>query len=270
MTDLILHVVFSDSAGGLLRQALRKIGRNERVLTFSDNLGFGPINPPDPRDRLEWMQRQLGVSLEDWNWLPAKTDQFWSTSLTTTQPILVWMSKRTVREYSAFLEWIWRLDQRTYEVVDLSDVQTEWRWADGTVKTGQAISLDLLNPDLVQIHTFMDYARPISAASRTYYQQMWKQLRAENAPLRIIRGDRLHSAQLTVFDDTLLSCAASRWLKTARIVGEASSRTWDKDGIQTSDLVLGARVVALVEAGRLEGRGNLQDWRWSEVRLPAS
>ena len=32
--------------------------------------------------------------------------------------------------------------------------------------------------------------------------------------------------------------------------------------------MLGARIVALAEAGRIEGAGDLRMWRHSEVRLP--
>jgi hypothetical protein len=58
MAEPTLHVVCGDSAAGLLRQALRKAGRQERVLAFPDNLSFGPINPPDVGLRLEWMKHR--------------------------------------------------------------------------------------------------------------------------------------------------------------------------------------------------------------------
>lgn len=96
---------------------------------------------------------------------------------------------------------------------------------------------------------------------------MWQQLRAENAPLRIIRNDRLCSAPITEFDHLLLSFADEHWRKTARVIGEAMARSWDDNGIQTEDLLLGGRIWALVEAGRLEARGDLSHWRHSEVRL---
>ena len=270
MIESTLHVVFSDSAAGLLRQALRKVDRSGRVLAFADNLGFGPIDPPDPEVRLDWMRQQLGVSAADWDWLPAKTNAFWSIALAGHSRIVVWVSRRTVMEYSGFLEWVWRLGQMAYEVIDLTDVETEWQMPDGTVKTDRVTSLGLLNPDQVRIRTFLHGAVPLSATFRNYYRQMWQRLRAENAALRIIRDDRLQSAPITYFDQLVHRCASDDWLTVARVVGQALVESWDDDGVQTSDLVLAARVRSLVATGHLEGRGDLADWQHSEVRLPAA
>jgi hypothetical protein len=98
---------------------------------------------------------------------------------------------------------------------------------------------------------------------------MWRQLRAENAPLRIVRNDRLQSASLDHFDELVLACASDQWLGVEQVVGRALVEAWDEDGVQTGDLVLAARVRALIEAGRLEARGEAPDWRRGEVRLPA-
>lgn len=155
MSAPILHVVFSGSAAGLLRRALGSAGRlTDRVLSFSDNLGFGPIDPPDPMARLEWMKRELKVTAEDWDWLPANTNDFWAVALTESNRIVVWTSRRTVPEYSRFLEWVWRLGQKNYDVIDLTDVETEWHMPDGRIKQGRVISLALLNPDLVRLLVF--------------------------------------------------------------------------------------------------------------------
>jgi hypothetical protein len=268
MTEPTLHVVFSDSAAGLLRRALRSAERTEQVLSFPDNLSFGPINPPDCQIRIEWMKQYLGCSSHDWDWLRAATSEFWSSALSASERLTVWTSRRTTLEYSGFLEWVCRCDDRIYTVVDLTNAVTESRRPDGTLGQDQVVSLALLNPDQVQILSFLDRAAPLPAVARDDYRQMWDQLRAENAPLRIIRGARLQSAPITAFDELLLSSADERWLKTARVIGKAMAESWDDDGIQVDDLVLGARVQALVEAGHLDGRGDLSDWHHSEVRLP--
>ena len=267
MMGSTVHIVFSDSAAGLLRRALRSAERAEQVLSFPGNLSFGPINPPDCQIRIEWMRQHLGCSSRDWDWLPAATSEFWSSALSASEPLTVWTSRRTTLEYSGFLEWVCRCDDRPYNVVDLTDVVAEWRQPDGTSGQELVVSLALLNPDRVQILSFLDRAAPLPAVARDEYRQMWEQLRVENAPLRIIRGARLQSAPITAFDELLLSCADERWVKTARVIGRALAESWDGDGIQVDDLVLGARVPALVAAGRLDGRGDLSDWRHSEVRL---
>ncbi len=268
MSAATLHVVFSDSAAALLRPALRKVDRWGRVLTFPDDLGFGPIDPPDPQARLFWMKQQLGAFAEGWDRLPAKANAFWSIALAPPGRVVVWVSRRTVMEYAGFLEWIWRLGQQAYSVVDLTDVETEWRVPDGTIRTDRVTSLGLLEPDQIEINRFLSRAWPLPAALRERYLRMWRQLREENSALRIIRGERLQSAPLWHFDQIVLSCASAQWLTVARVVGQALVEAWDDEGVQTCDVVLAGRTRALVDAGQLEYHGDLADWLQCEVRLP--
>jgi hypothetical protein len=46
-----LHIVFGQSAGGTPGVALRQASRDEKVLSFNDDLSFGPIDPPVPMVR---------------------------------------------------------------------------------------------------------------------------------------------------------------------------------------------------------------------------
>lgn len=54
--------------------------------------------------------------------------------------------------------------------------------------------------------------------------------------------------------------------KMALVIGNAVSRCKDL-GLPISDEMIGARLIALAEAGRIEGLGDLRKWRHSEVRL---
>ena len=46
MTRTTLHFVFSPSGAASLAEALEQAGRDDQVVTFFDDLSFGPINPP--------------------------------------------------------------------------------------------------------------------------------------------------------------------------------------------------------------------------------
>jgi hypothetical protein len=94
----------------------------------------------------------------------------------------------------------------------------------------------------------------------------------ENAPLRVVDADGLRSAPITFFDQQLLSFAKASWQKPARIIGEVMAEwvaPWPsmEPYFQAGDGILAERIIALVEAGALEGRGDLTDIRRSEVRL---
>ena len=68
------------------------------------------------------------------------------------------------------------------------------------------------------------------------------------------------------FDRTVLSELSQHWRKTARIVGRASEH-YRKLGIDLDPAIAAARLMAMVDAGLVEGAGDLRMWRFSEVRL---
>jgi len=94
-------------------------------------------------------------------------------------------------------------------------------------------------------------------------------LRKENTALRILVDGRLVSAPITFYDDLIMSCVGEDWRKTTRLAGEASVATWDEYARQSNEDLMMARLFALVNARRIESRGELDDWwRSVELRLP--
>jgi Protein of unknown function len=142
------------------------------------------------------------------------------------------------------------------------------RRKDGTpTRPVPALSLFLVSPEGIIDNGLFDRAEPLEPTARDQYRGIWRRLRAENAPLRVVNTDGLESAPISFFDPLLLSCAKSEWQKAARVVGEALAKWSDEALFQAGDGILSARIIALVELGRLEGRGNLSNIRQSEVRL---
>lgn len=73
-------------------------------------------------------------------------------------------------------------------------------------------------------------------------------------------------SQVAFIDSVLLADCATSWRKVARIVGTALTHC-----PEVADVPIGffaRRVKALVEAGKVESKGNLDYMRFSEVRLP--
>jgi hypothetical protein len=65
-----------------------------------------------------------------------------------------------------------------------------------------------------------------------------------------------------MLDSLILSSTSNRWQKVAKIialVSEHQSNTADIATIET-------RIRALVKVGKLEAKGDLSQWRFSEVR----
>jgi hypothetical protein len=84
-------------------------------------------------------------------------------------------------------------------------------------------------------------------------------LRWEEASL----PDSISEADL---DQLIFSVMTSRLQKTAMIIARAMKRCEELD-LAINEEILGARIGALAESGRIESAGDLRKWRHSEVRL---
>jgi hypothetical protein len=92
---------------------------------------------------------------------------------------------------------------------------------------------------------------------------------AEAAITSTLRWDQVRlpsSVTEADVDAIILSAVSSRAQKVGMVVIRALKRV-EELGLPISDEVLAARIQVLVEAGRLEGAGDLRKWYNSEVRL---
>jgi uncharacterized protein DUF3658/uncharacterized protein DUF1835 len=262
-----LHIVFGSSAAGSLREALRSMKRDDRVVALDDDLSFGPIDPADPKARAVWMEQELGYEIDEV--FAARVERFWADALAPADRRIAWMSRRSARDYAGFLEWLWRLGDQACDIVDLTEARFPDRCADGAASyLSLVISLGILSPDQIVAMGLLDRAQPLAPDARSHYLATWRRLKPEKAPLRLLSEAGFSSAPITVYDDELLSYAVPTWRKVARIVGEALAN--QEEIHRCDDLLLAARVRALANAGRLEARGNPLKIRYSEVRLPAA
>lgn len=249
-----LHLVMSLSAPGLLRRALTASGRRERVVGFSDCLALGPINPPAPRRRARWMTAALGHEQQSWDWLPHAMYGFWRYALQPGQRRIIWTSTRSANEFAAFLACVERCADEPYEVIDLADVDVEVRYQDGRRAPGKAISLGMLAPEVIANEALWNLAKPLSVEEEQHHLESWRRLKSEDAPLRIIGPGGLRSATLDYFDESLLLNASTQWRRAARVIADTMIDTWSDGYYQVADPLLDARLVALIQAGKLTWR----------------
>jgi hypothetical protein len=65
-------------------------------------------------------------------------------------------------------------------------------------------------------------------------------------------------------DFRILTCVQQRWRKVALVVASLGQSILDAPDYDA----IAARIVVLVEAGKLEAKGDFTEWRHSEVRVP--
>ena len=253
MASGTLHITLSPSAAGLLREALESAGRRAPVVGFSDSLAHGPIDPPTPWSRLRWMTDILGAPREDWDWLPRTTRRFWRRALAPATRRIVWTSSRSAREYTSFLSLVEHMGERPFEVIDMADVEVSHSASDGQRWRDKALSLGMLEPSTIAAERLWERAAPLTADQRKALLRTWRQLRAENAPLRLVGPAGLTSAPLSAFDDALLSYTTEAWTHVGYVIGSVMAQDYG-EYFQVGDEVLGSRVAHLVSTGQLEYR----------------
>src|SRR5580704_6770873 len=226
MTAPTCHIVFSESGARVLQEALRESGRRDSVIWFPDDLGVGPINPPDPASRDEWVQREFGIDSGEWNWPIEDVDRFWDVTLSAASRRIVWVSRRVVWEYTGFLEFIRRAGDTPFDVVDLTETNSR-RSNPPKHQILRDVGLTDFYNRLKTVEEFLANARPLTAAERDAYRALWDQLRQEDAALRTLTEHGLISVPLSYFDDLLVSRTIEQWRKVARVLSEALFETWE-------------------------------------------
>jgi hypothetical protein len=159
--------------------------------------------------------------------LPLNQNGSGATRFSSDYREVVWLSRRSAMEYAGFLEWLWRLGGAPCEVVDLTDLRISIRPPQPPVL---AVSVAALSPDQIRGNNLWDLAEPLQMRARDRYLDLWRQLRSENAPLRVIDGEKLLSAPITFFDSLLLSYAKPNWQK----VGWSSAGHWPPKWMKVS------------------------------------
>jgi Protein of unknown function len=79
---------------------------------------------------------------------------------------------------------------------------------------------------------------------------------------------RVHTMSPDLIDQTILAFCKPQFLKVARIVGDVAVALKVPMKMEKEKDFIADRIKALVAAERLESQGNLDRWRFSEIRLP--
>lgn len=286
MTAATLHVAFCRGDSQTLTEALEACGRSDAVVCHDDDLSIGPIEPPDYLRRINWIAEALDFegwpptpdeplpSREDrfhyhpWYARPADETAFWTTALDPANRIVLWLTRRSPRNVAGVMEWLRRAGERPCEIVDFTEVLATPQPRDR--KPYHALGLTALMPEEFRVLELLAEAKPLADELRHCWTTRWAQLRAENAPFRIIGPEGLQSAPITTFDAGLLAQCKPAWRKVARVVGGCLLEGVEEEAVHPpNEMVLAARLHALVKAGQLEMLGeDVFAMRFCDIRLP--
>jgi hypothetical protein len=258
-----LHVAFGNSAASALRSALRAAGRRDAVISFDDDLSWGPIGSMTAEERGAWAALRPMPMVRP-SLSIAAADRFWQRLLTKKRTPILYFSRRAVREFTGFLECMRRLGEHPFRVVDLT--------GDGPLRPcagipqSLSIYIGLSEMQPAEAARYLDCDTELATAARDQYCRTWDTLRAENAPLRVLGEEGVQSAPITYFDPDILLCVTKDWQKTAKIVGDLYRKSFEDPVFQIGVTFIVARLHALAASGAIEIIGDVQKIRFSEVR----
>ena len=261
----VVHVVFNMSAAESLRQAFVPLGIDETVIGLPDDLSIGPIDPPAADLRGRWIEDILGY--DRWQGQD-QTHLFWDRATSRDATPVAWVCRRSAMEFAGFLEFVWRIGDHPFRVVDITLVDFAPRPDRLESKTWRAEAFGSVPSDSIVKARLLDNQTVLTGQQLQTYRDLWRRLRSENASFRVVSGLGLHSAPITHFDKIVASQVTNDWQKCSRVVADIMVALWG-DGFQVGDLVLWSRVRALADEGvfEMKGDGGLR-MRENYVRLP--
>ncbi|SEP48807.1 protein of unknown function [Rhodospirillales bacterium URHD0017] len=256
----VLHVAPSGLTGANLREAMRIAGLHQEVLPFRDDLSCGPIAWGTPQERTAWWLRTDEPRLRQ------EFETFWHRLETADERLVVWFGRQAASELAFFLALADRLRGRTYDIVDVTQLQWPITQSDGSsALMPPAGAVLVVPPD--QLAPLIGTARLLAADEAEDAALMWECLRRQNAPFRIVTPTGLTSAPIDHFDSSILRSAGKEWQNSVSIIARAMARI-GPPYMQVGDVMLLRRLVALIEEGKLLADGDPWDMRTCLVRLP--
>ena len=246
-TSPILHVTFDESAAGNLIAPLGV--PRDSIISLSDDLSIGPIDRIDGESRGKWWNESLRVDMGGAEWV----DRFWA-QVEAARRIVAWGTRRSPRDYAGLLALISQREDRPLDVVDVTEI--EFLGDDGKRDPVRSMGIGGLPPTQVIDLKLAERAAPLSSSAATSYRQTWTRLQQENALLRVVDGRDLVSVPITHFDSQLVSFATPEWESTKKVIGRFYQSAATAGFRPPNYWLLRSRIVAMVEAGALEGKGD--------------
>lgn len=236
----------------------------ETVIGLPDDLSVGPIDPPaaDLRDR--WTEDTLGF--DNWPDLGQRSDLFWTQATDRDVIPVAWVCRQSAAEFAGFLEFVSRVGDHPFRVIDITEVEFASRPGRSESTTWRAGSFGVVPSDSIVGARLLERQATLTGQEQQACRDLWKRLRAENAAFRVVSDLGLRSAPITYFDKAVASQVTDDWQKCSHVVGKTLVTLRD-DGTYCGDLVLWSRVRALADEGVFEMEGDGVRMRNSSVRL---
>jgi len=267
-----MHILFSTSAAGVLRDVLRSERRQDQVICLWDNLSYGPIASLDPDARYKALSTVNLAGEPEERWLPRQSRLFWRRCASTKRRRLLWLAPRSPAEMCGYLAYMHRFGDRPCEVVNLDELSDYVRLKNGE-PWGLICASGILSED--NVRAVMDRARPVSAEEANTARSLWEKLAREDAMLRVPAGDGVISVSERHVDECFVTECSGEWKPTIRVLADVLGHLPDRRGFALDQNFLEWRLDRLLAEGILESREDASQqersrfWAKAWIRRPA-
>ncbi|MCL6699747.1 DUF1835 domain-containing protein [Sphingomonas sp. NSE70-1] len=254
----MLHVLFSSSAAGILRQVFRTRKIRDKVVDLTESLEWGPMGTENFRDRAEWLDHNVPNDFGGWTWIVEHVSDF-RAHIASDPDRLVWLAPYSAQERAGFY---WYLDQ--FGGANLKMIIADYPLRD-FCRGDLPKSLGLLGND--QMSQLLDECPRTSWNKARFPAENWRSLKADSAMLRVIENGELRSAPSNHFDERLLRRIGSEWKECLRVIGYSLGDIW-KTGQDADDVFLLWRLRELIRAGVIACDRDSLTWPLRSERMP--
>ncbi len=246
----MIHITFSSSAAGTMRQMLRARGLKQKVVDLNGMLDWGPIANVNFVDRENWFTHHCPFSDGAWDWISESVAKFRSLVANSTER-LIWIAPRSATEQSGLYWYLAQFGGENAKMI-VAD------YAFNSSRAGEVpFSLGQLNQDLMG--ELFDNCQRIPWDSSRFSADRWQVLMNDNALLRIVDDGRLQSAKEDCFDSLLHDRCTDKWGKWHRVVADTMGDMWE-NGHSADDAFLLWRLRALIVKGAISCDGEMPRW----------
>lgn len=236
----MIHILFSSSAAGTLRELLNARGLREKVVDLSEELDFGPISSDNFVEREEWFNRYVPTDFGKHDWISDSVKRF-VERVSQDSDRLIWIAPTSAAEQAGLCWYLARFSGSGVRMV-IADYPLEENWQ------GKA-PLSLGELGLEPMGQLLDDCPRVPRDELRFPEERWQILVAEGARLRVVENGLLRSVPENYFDPLLLEQCSTEWQKWHRVVAHTMGAIWDKGQSAASTLMIW-RLRILIETGK--------------------
>lgn len=242
----MIHVMFSTSAAGTLRQLLRERGVRQEVVDLYTWLDFGPIASGETQERTEWFNRCVPDPFDDWTWFDEESHRF--RRIESDKRRLIWIAPQSAEEQCGLLRFVSHFGSSGTQMI-IADHGLRHGWQGEAPRSLGQLGVQPMGE-------LYDESPRIDWDSARFRVDRWPTLMAEGALLRVVINGHLQSVSDDFFDHFLLAACPSSWTKHYRVIGDAMGGFIWEAGHDINDLFLLWRLRELIALGRIVSEGN--------------